>query len=221
GQGGRLVGGLRSRRPAAAGELRGGGRAEALAVRRHRRRAGVQGNRRVDPSISRRGADRPGAHPRRGRAAAGGVFAGTKAGDGSARPGCARRDRARDVRWPACPRDRKWRGPITAFLRRRAHAAARRGGAMKLRDVLRDVPVRGEGPDVDVPALTADSRLVTPGALFVAVPGLQTDGAKFIAQAREKGAVAVISSADVDDPRAALALIAANFYGRPAEKLQL
>src|SRR5213075_2597851 len=57
--------------------------------------------------------------------------------------------------------------------------------------------------------------------LFVAIPGLQTDGAKFIGQARERGAVAVISSADVDDPRAALALIAANFYGRPAAKLEL
>jgi UDP-N-acetylmuramoyl-L-alanyl-D-glutamate--2,6-diaminopimelate ligase len=92
---------------------------------------------------------------------------------------------------------------------------------MKLRDVLRDVPVHDEIADVDVTAVTADSRLVTPGALFVAIPGLQTDGAKFIAQAREKGAVAVISSADVDNPRASLALIAANFYGRPAAKLEL
>ena len=92
---------------------------------------------------------------------------------------------------------------------------------MKLRDVLRDVPVRGEIAGVEVTAVTADSRLITPGALFVAVPGLQTDGAKFIAQARERGAVAVISSAEVDDPRAAVALIAANFYGRPAEKLAL
>ena len=92
---------------------------------------------------------------------------------------------------------------------------------MKLRDVLRGVPVRGDVPDVEVTAVTADSRLVTPGALFVAIPGLQTDGAKFIDQARAKGAAAVISSNDVDDPRAALSLIAANFYGRPADKLQL
>ena len=92
---------------------------------------------------------------------------------------------------------------------------------MKLRDVLRGIPVRGDVPDADVTAVTADSRLVTPGALFVAIPGLQTDGAKFIDQARAKGAAAVISSSDVDDPRAALALIAANFYGCPAEKLSL
>jgi UDP-N-acetylmuramoyl-L-alanyl-D-glutamate--2,6-diaminopimelate ligase len=92
---------------------------------------------------------------------------------------------------------------------------------MKLRDVLRGVAVRGDIPDVDVTAVTADSRLVTPGALFVAVPGLRTDGAKFIGQARQKGAGAVISPSEVDDPRAALSLIAANFYGRPAEKLQI
>jgi UDP-N-acetylmuramoyl-L-alanyl-D-glutamate--2,6-diaminopimelate ligase len=108
---------------------------------------------------------------------------------------------------------------------------------VKLRDVLRDVPVRGEIADVEVAAVTADSRLVMSGALFVAVPGLQTDGAKFIAQAVERGAICVAAGfsrpnvgpaeagpytwIEVDDPRAALSLIAANFYGRPAAKLSL
>ena len=98
---------------------------------------------------------------------------------------------------------------------------------MKLRHLLRDVPVRGDVPDLDIAAVTADSRLVTPGALFVAIPGLQTDGAKFIGQAREKGAAASVGAPasgaqiHVDDPRAALALIAANFYGHPADKLSL
>ena len=105
---------------------------------------------------------------------------------------------------------------------------------MKLRELLRDVPVRAVRGDVDidVTSVTSDSRLVTPGALFVAVHGLKQDGAKFIAQAVEKGAVAVVTEqrasseqrvafVEVDDARAALALIAANFYGRPAEKLTL
>ena len=65
---------------------------------------------------------------------------------------------------------------------------------MKLRDVLRDVPVHGEIADVDVTAVTADSRLVTPGALFVAIPGLQTDGAKFIASARVRRQTTVQAS---------------------------
>jgi UDP-N-acetylmuramoyl-L-alanyl-D-glutamate--2,6-diaminopimelate ligase len=92
---------------------------------------------------------------------------------------------------------------------------------MKLHDLLRGVPVRATSGDPEITAVTADSRLVKPGALFVAIPGTAMDGAKFIDQARAKGAVAVISQDEVDDPRAALALIAANFYGRPAETLSL
>src|SRR6185503_5552427 len=97
---------------------------------------------------------------------------------------------------------------------------------MKLSDLLRDVPVRGwSGVNVDVAAVTADSRLVKPGSLFVAIAGFQTDGARFIDAARQKGAVAVVSEGDtdvqVDDARAALATIAANFYGRPADALSL
>jgi len=102
---------------------------------------------------------------------------------------------------------------------------------MKLRELLRDVPVKESRGDLDVEigSVTADSRLAVPGSLFVAVPGFKTDGAKFIDGAIGKGAVAVVSESpaaiptfvQVDDARAALALIAANFYGRPAEKLSL
>jgi UDP-N-acetylmuramoyl-L-alanyl-D-glutamate--2,6-diaminopimelate ligase len=104
---------------------------------------------------------------------------------------------------------------------------------MKLRELLRDVhvhEVRGSD-DVDITGVTADSRLVRKGFVFVAIPGTQQDGAKFIAPAVEKGAAAVIignaaevggaTQIRVDDPRAALAVIAANFYSRPAEKLSL
>src|SRR5216684_1208879 len=98
---------------------------------------------------------------------------------------------------------------------------------MRLRDVMKDVPARGGDRDVEITSVTADSRLVVPGALFVAVPGFKTDGAKFIDAAVSKGAAAIVSesavasSIHVDDARAALSLIAANFYGRPAEKLSL
>jgi UDP-N-acetylmuramoyl-L-alanyl-D-glutamate--2,6-diaminopimelate ligase len=111
---------------------------------------------------------------------------------------------------------------------------------MKLRELLRDVPLRREVDDVEISSITADSRLVKPGALFVAIPGTALDGMKFVPQAREKGAAAIVglpvassqlpgnrqpatgnSFIDVDDPRAALAIIAANFYGRPADKLSL
>ncbi len=99
---------------------------------------------------------------------------------------------------------------------------------MKLRDLLRDVPVRTlQGSDaIEVSSVTADSRLVKPGALFVAIPGTAMDGAKFIPQAQEKGAVAIVGESPqatimVEDARASLALIASNFYGNPASKLDI
>jgi UDP-N-acetylmuramoyl-L-alanyl-D-glutamate--2,6-diaminopimelate ligase len=99
---------------------------------------------------------------------------------------------------------------------------------MKLSDLLRDVPVReirGDA-DIDITSVTPDSRLVSKGALFVAIPGTAKDGTAFIPQAIERGAAAIVAQAPpatviVDDARAALALIAANLYGRPADKLSL
>ncbi|HVG24244.1 MAG TPA: UDP-N-acetylmuramoyl-L-alanyl-D-glutamate--2,6-diaminopimelate ligase [Thermoanaerobaculia bacterium] len=115
---------------------------------------------------------------------------------------------------------------------------------MTLAELLQNVPVpevRGD-QNVEVTSVTPDSRMVTPGALFVAIPGTAKDGSAFIPQAIERGAVAIVSSGEarfsapegqpaeagrstsairVEDPRAALSLIAANFYGRPAEKLSL
>jgi UDP-N-acetylmuramoyl-L-alanyl-D-glutamate--2,6-diaminopimelate ligase len=79
-----------------------------------------------------------------------------------------------------------------------------------------------------------DSRKVRPGALFVAVPGVQTDGTLFAKEAIFRGAIAVVSEAtapadwpaaaawvQVAEARKALAIVAANFYGRPAKALRL
>jgi UDP-N-acetylmuramoyl-L-alanyl-D-glutamate--2,6-diaminopimelate ligase len=107
---------------------------------------------------------------------------------------------------------------------------------MKFSEILKGVTVvetAGE-LEVEVRGVTADSRVVSPGSLFVAVPGLAAGGEEralqFIEAAVQKGAVAVVAEskpqppvvfAQVDDARAALALVAANFYGRPAERLSL
>ena len=88
-----------------------------------------------------------------------------------------------------------------------------------------------ETPDgafsIAITGLTADSRRVTPGALFAALSGTRVDGATFIADAAERGAVAVLASETAEvpeglpipvlrarDPRRALALIAARFFER-------
>ncbi len=74
--------------------------------------------------------------------------------------------------------------------------------------------------------LTADSRTVQPGVLFAALPGAQSDGARFIGEAIAKGAAAVLAGEGVAlpslevpvvravDSRRALALLAARFYAK-------
>ena len=86
--------------------------------------------------------------------------------------------------------------------------------------------------DAEITALTCDSREVRPGALFVAMEGAKADGHAYISDAVAQGASAVVCRPDgplpegvlavpVDDPRAALALLAAQFYGHPARALTL
>ncbi len=76
-----------------------------------------------------------------------------------------------------------------------------------------------------------DSRRVEPGDLFVALKGTKTDGHRFIPQALEKGAVAVVCeqcenidtvpAVEVKNAHIALARIAANFFDNPSNDLQL
>lgn len=77
-----------------------------------------------------------------------------------------------------------------------------------------------------------DSRKVTLGNLFVAVKGFQSDGHKYIRQALENGAIAIMISDEaycsneypwilVDDCRLALAQISHAYYDHPSEKLTL
>ncbi len=53
---------------------------------------------------------------------------------------------------------------------------------------------------------TVDSRMVIPGALFVALPGEQVDGHDFVAEAFERGAIVAIVERDLDPSIAVLDL---------------
>lgn len=84
--------------------------------------------------------------------------------------------------------------------------------------------------EAEITALTCDSREVVPGALFAALEGARTDGRAHIPDALSHGAAAVVCrpplpenvpGAAAERPRAALALLAAEFYGRPADALTL
>jgi UDP-N-acetylmuramoyl-L-alanyl-D-glutamate--2,6-diaminopimelate ligase len=100
----------------------------------------------------------------------------------------------------------------------------------RLLKAVRPRAVRGAVPPV-VTGIRFDSRRVNPGDLFVAVPGFKADGARFIPEALARGAVGVVVRTgvpvqapfvvEVDDPRAALADLAAAFYGQPSRALRV
>ena len=82
---------------------------------------------------------------------------------------------------------------------------------------------------VEVKGVAYDSRKVEAGWLFVAVPGVHTDGRRFITDAAQRGAVAVLGEPlsersplpyiEVSDVRTALANLACAFYSYPAQQL--
>ena len=113
---------------------------------------------------------------------------------------------------------------------------------MRLEKVIRDsgcTVIKG-CRHVDVCSVCADSRKVSHGALFIAVKGFAVDGHEYISRAIGKGARVIvyedqkvleqqIAATDTDgivlvkaeSSRHALAVIAANFYDNPSEKLTL
>ena len=103
---------------------------------------------------------------------------------------------------------------------------------MKLKDLLQGIPVMETNADLDmnIEAVAYDSRKVTPGSLFAAISGFASDGNRFIPMAMEKGAAVVVTAKKpeqgvpyvlVPSDRQALALLGANFFGRPAEKMTM
>ena len=101
---------------------------------------------------------------------------------------------------------------------------------MKLSQILNglDILASTAEPELEVTDVVNDSRTVTPGAVFVAVRGFETDGHRFIPQAVSAGAAVVICEESpavpvpyvlVADSRHALAVTARNFFGDPSSKL--
>lgn len=105
---------------------------------------------------------------------------------------------------------------------------------MKLEDLSKAIDAIAANGRLDRDALdvTHDSRTCEPGSVFVAIRGAKSDAHRFIPQALERGAIAVISesafgSADapawiqVGDARVALARAAAEVHGHPSRRLKL
>ncbi|MER8902618.1 UDP-N-acetylmuramoyl-L-alanyl-D-glutamate--2,6-diaminopimelate ligase [Mesorhizobium sp. M0772] len=103
---------------------------------------------------------------------------------------------------------------------------------MHLRDLAGILPVEGTSSrDVEVTGISSDSRTVKTGVVFFALAGSKADGSAYAADAAKRGAAAVVvgkASAvsglsvpvlSVDDPRLALALSAARFFGSQPETM--
>ena len=106
---------------------------------------------------------------------------------------------------------------------------------MKLNELLKNVEVLNVLGDteVEITGVNIDSRKIEKGHLFIAIPGTQTDGHKFIPKAIELGAVAVlceyfpnkrepgVTYIAVESTEDNVGKVATQFYGDPSNKLKL
>ncbi|MEG1657554.1 MAG: UDP-N-acetylmuramoyl-L-alanyl-D-glutamate--2,6-diaminopimelate ligase [Oscillibacter sp.] len=103
---------------------------------------------------------------------------------------------------------------------------------MKLKNLLRDIPVLAATADMEmeISGVSYDSRTTRPGDLFVAMTGFAVDGHAYMEAALAAGAAAVLCQQlpagdapviQVENSRRALALVGANFFGHPAESMTL
>jgi UDP-N-acetylmuramoyl-L-alanyl-D-glutamate--2,6-diaminopimelate ligase len=102
---------------------------------------------------------------------------------------------------------------------------------MRLHRLLRNIPECNIGglPDLEIKVLTADSRQAHPGAMFVALRGMVSDGHDYLPEAVSRGASVLVGEEPdpllgvpylrVRDSRECLAHLAAAWYGNPARKL--
>ena len=102
---------------------------------------------------------------------------------------------------------------------------------MTFQHLLDGAEVLAQSGDPSVSGVEYDSRRVKPGCVFVAMHGEASDGNRFIDQAIQAGAVAIVTDSPDEKPREgvawavvphgrrALARLSANFYKRPAERI--
>jgi UDP-N-acetylmuramoyl-L-alanyl-D-glutamate--2,6-diaminopimelate ligase len=104
---------------------------------------------------------------------------------------------------------------------------------MTFEHLLDGAEVLAHSGNPSVSGVEYDSRRVKPGCVFVAMRGETSDGNRYIDQAIQAGAVAVITDSSTEKPREgvawavvphgrrALARVSANFYKRPAERIAI
>jgi UDP-N-acetylmuramoyl-L-alanyl-D-glutamate--2,6-diaminopimelate ligase len=98
-----------------------------------------------------------------------------------------------------------------------------------LADLTGELPgARTIGADAIVTGIQYDSRLIEPGTLFAALVGSDFDGHRFVDDAIERGATALLVEREIErdipqivvaNSREALAPVSASFYGHPSREL--
>lgn len=93
---------------------------------------------------------------------------------------------------------------------------------LKLTDLLAGSALPPFAQNPEIKGLTADSRLVEPGFLFAALPGVKADGSQFAEEARQRGATVILAPLgsdvkgadvwEVPNPRSTLSQLATAFY---------
>lgn len=103
---------------------------------------------------------------------------------------------------------------------------------MKLGELLHNIPILETNADLEqeITGVSYDSRHTSPGDLFIALEGYETDGHRFIPMAREKGAACVLCQKTpqdggpwvrTGDSRGALAQAGRNWFGDPAGEMTM
>ena len=104
---------------------------------------------------------------------------------------------------------------------------------MNLMELLKNIDYSGKISDVDINAITHDSRKVKKGSLFIALKGEKNDGYQYINDAVKNGASAILANSrpvyidsnipivNVPNVRQAMAKLACNFFQNPSEKINL
>ena len=103
---------------------------------------------------------------------------------------------------------------------------------MKLDKLIENINFTGNIDCREISGIVHDSRKVKENSLFVVIEGENDDGYKYIKDAIEKGASAIIANGrqvddmgipiiHVENTRVAMSKLASNFYGNPSKKMKI
>ncbi len=105
---------------------------------------------------------------------------------------------------------------------------------MKLRNILEnfDFKIINGDVDIDIEEIQYDSRKIKKGDVFFCIEGYNLDGHKYIQNALNNGAIAVVCQKEieeqldctmlkVEDSRKALAISASNYYKNPSKSMKI